>query len=441
MTTPNPTLNLLGKKIIFSTLIQYVWRTLQIVLAAFTIKIISNFLNASNYGVYATITEYALFFSVVANLGIFAHVIRRMSVNPTDGKTFINALYLRILTAVIFFVFGIIILLCMGSNTLFIVCTAIFFWVLLLDFMTSVCDGMLQANYMMGRATFALIIGRIFALAALYGVIQFMGKSPSLAGNFSGIILILSSLVIGSLITFLLSYYFVTKKIQLHWNIDTDFMWNIFRAGLPFGIINIINSLYFRFLPDYFSHLALTDTQFATFSISFRIAQILSLLSTFLMFSALPGIREYIDQKHWHKVRRLYSKIVLILTSAGIWVVIFGSLLGPTMLTLVTHERYLLPEFWFVLPLMLLLAAISYGYDLILITLFAFDKTRWLLSREFFALTIALFFFIFSLFIENTQLRILFVILWAIAGEGIMVVAGFLKMRKILNTIELEVQE
>jgi hypothetical protein len=31
--------------------------------------------------------------------------------------------------------------------------------------------------------------------------------------------------------------------------------------------------------------------------------------------------------------------------------------------------------------------------------------------------------------------------LWAIAGEGIMVVAGFLKMRKILNTIELEVQE
>jgi hypothetical protein len=81
------------------------------------------------------------------------------------------------------------------------------------------------------------------------------------------------------------------------------------------------------------------------------------------------------------------------------------------MLTLVTHERYFLPEFWFILPLMLLLAAISYGYDLILITLFAFDKTRWLLSREFFALTVALFFFIFSLFIENTQLRILFVIL------------------------------
>jgi hypothetical protein len=69
----------------------------------------------------------------------------------------------------------------------------------------------------------------------------------------------------------------------------------------------------------------------------------------------------------------------------------------------VTHQKYVLPEFWFVLPLMLLLAAISYGYDLILITLFALDKTRWLLSREYTAFTLALLFFISSLFIDSTQ--------------------------------------
>lgn len=177
----------------------------------------------------------------------------------------------------------------------------------------------------------------------------------------------------------------------------------MFRAGLPFGIINVINSLYFRFLPDYFSHLALTSSEFATFSISFRIAQILSLLSTFLMFSALPGLREYIDQKHWQKVRTLYRKIILVLSLAGIIVFILGSLLGPSILTLVTHQQYFLPEFWFVLPLMLLLAAISYGYDLILITLFALDKTRWLLSREYVAFALALIFFVSSLYIDNTQ--------------------------------------
>jgi hypothetical protein len=81
-----------------------------------------------------------------------------MSVRPEDGKIFISALYLRIITGLIFFLFGIIALLVFGSSLFFIFCAAIFFSVLLLDFMTSICDGMLQANYMMGRATFALIM-------------------------------------------------------------------------------------------------------------------------------------------------------------------------------------------------------------------------------------------------------------------------------------------
>jgi len=145
--------------------------------------------------------------------------------------------------------------------------------------------------------------------------------------DFSAVMIIFASLVAGSLATFLLSFYFVVRKIHLNWTIDRDFMWSIFRTGLLFGIINVINSLYFRFLPDYFSHLALTSAEFATFNIAFRIAQIMSLLSTFLMFSALPGLREYIADKHWQKLRKLYSKIVLVLGSAGVGLIVFGSLL------------------------------------------------------------------------------------------------------------------
>jgi O-antigen/teichoic acid export membrane protein len=216
MTTPNPTLQLLGKKIIFSTLIQYAGRFAQIVIAGFTIKLISNFLSENNYGIYATITEYALFFSVAANLGIFANIIRRMSVNPSDGKTFVNALYLRIFTALIFFAFGVIVLITMGSSTMFVFCTVIFFGALLFDFMTSVCDGMLQANYMMGRATWALILGRICTLLALYGIVQYFSHTPDSAVNFGDILTIFATLILGNIITFLLSFYFVTRKIHLH---------------------------------------------------------------------------------------------------------------------------------------------------------------------------------------------------------------------------------
>ncbi len=202
--------------------------------------------------------------------------------------------------------------------------------------MTSVCDGMLQANYLMGRATLALVLGRVISLTALYLIIQYTDTTTM--SDFSAVMIIFASLVAGSLATFLLSFYFVARRIHLNWTIDRDFMWSIFRTGLLFGIINVINSLYFRFLPDYFSHLALTSAEFATFNISFRIAQIMSLLSTFLMFSALPGLREYIADKHWQKLRKLYSKIVLVLGSAGVGLIVFGSLLGPTVIKLVTNE-------------------------------------------------------------------------------------------------------
>lgn len=202
--------------------------------------------------------------------------------------------------------------------------------------MTSVCDGMLQANYLMGRATLALVLGRVISLIALYLIIRYTDTTTM--SDFSAVMIIFASLVAGSLATFLLSFYFVVRKIHLNWTIDRDFMWSIFRTGLLFGIINVINSLYFRFLPDYFSHLALTSAEFAIFNISFRISQIMSLLSTFLMFSALPGLREYIADKHWQKLRKLYSKIVLVLGSAGVGLIVFGSLLGPTVIKLVTNE-------------------------------------------------------------------------------------------------------
>ncbi len=202
--------------------------------------------------------------------------------------------------------------------------------------MTSVCDGMLQANYLMGRATLALVLGRVISLIALYLIIRYTDTTTM--SDFSAVMIIFASLVAGSLAIFLLSFYFVARRIHLNWTIDRDFMWSIFRTGLLFGIINVINSLYFRFLPDYFSHLALTSAEFAIFNISFRISQIMSLLSTFLMFSALPGLREYIADKHWQKLRKLYSKIVLVLGSAGIGLIVFGSLLGPTVIKLVTNE-------------------------------------------------------------------------------------------------------
>lgn len=419
----------LGKKIAFSTIVQLAGKVVQLVMSAIALKLISNYLTEGDYGFYASVSEFALFLSVAANLGIFGQTVRAMAEAPRDGKIFLNALVLRIVTALLFLGSGIVYLLIVGSDPVFFVATALFAGALFFDYVTSVCDGMLQANYMMGRATVALVLGRACALFGIFAVTQWFAPSAAL----SNIPLFFSATLGGSFVAAGLSLFFVRQQIHWKWHIDRQFMLNILKLSLPFGIINILNSLYFRFLPEFFSREILTDEAFATFNISFKIAQVLSLFSTFLMFSVLPGFKQYLQSGDWEKASTLYKRVWMLLAVSGFLLVTLGSLLGPLTLELLTHKKYFIPEFWYLLPTMLLLSAISYGYDLILITLFAFEQDFWLIKREVIALTIAVLFIIGSLSITGLHTQIALFLAGAVCAEGFMVVNGVLKIRNLFK--------
>lgn len=422
-------LPVLGHKIAFSTFVQIVGKVFQLVIAAATLKIISNYLNQGDYGVYAAISEYALFFSVVANLGIFGNTVREMSKAPHDGKIFINALLLRVFTAGVFFVSAAFYLIAVGADTVFLVGTVIFCGALFFDYITSVCDGMLQANYLMGRAMIALVIGRVLNLAVVVALTQSFFP-VAVTTNIPFLFLAILS---GSVVTAALSIIFVLQQMTWRFEIDRAFMVNLFKISLPFGIINILNNLYFRFLPDFFSQQAMTDEQFATFNVSFRIAQVMSLFSTFLMFSVLPGFKRYLEDKDWNKARVIYKKVWVTLLGCGFLLVTVGSILAPFALEFLTHKKYFLPEFWFILPMMLLLAAISYGYDLVLITLFAMEEDLWFLKREGIALLLAGLIFYASFSIESIPLKTAIIILGALVGESYMVLCGLSRIRTIFK--------
>ncbi len=438
-------LSILGKKIAFSTLVQYAGKFVQLILSALILKQISNYLSEHSYATYGAVMEFALFFSTAANLGIFANVVRKMAQDPLNGRTFFNALILRLVTCVILFAAAVGYLFIFVSDPVFIWASLIFLVALLFDYVTSVCDGVLQANYLMGRATFALALGKLVTAAGTFLVIFYNGKLSEVgaAGGLSvntSLLLFFGMVVLGSLITMGLSFLFVAKKfaaekVGIFYKVDWLNLWKILKTSLPYGVIITLNALYFRFLPDYFSHQALTGPQFAAFNVSFRVAQVISLISTFLMFSALPGLKQYLAKKELDKARILYKKIFWLMLVGGAMVVIFGSLLGPWIIQLLTHKKYFLPEFWFLLPAMLFLAAISYFYDLVTVSLFAFEQDIWLMKLEFLALGAALIFFLGSLLIADLNLKLGFILLGGIAGETLMVVLGSIKMRLLFKPV------
>lgn len=455
MTTPPVELKALGKKIAFSTVVQAAGKVYTLLLSAVSLKLISNYLGTTDYAFYAAVFEYALFFSVVSNLGIFAHTVREMSAKPRDGKTFVNALGLRIVTSLFFAVAAVLILMtgvgggggaaaevaaggfASNDSAIFMTATILFMGSLAFDYITQVCDAMLQANYMMGRATAALAVGRTLNIAGIIAVIFFIAPATGV----QNIPLIFIAAFAGSIVTAAVSLGFVWQKMPWKWQFDGQFMWGLLRLSIPFGIINIFNSLYFRFIPELLGRNELIAEQFSSFNVSFRISQVMSLFSTFLMFSVLPGFKHYLEKHEWKKAGVVYGKVLQLLAVGGVLLVVFGSLLGPWILTLLTSKQYFLPEFWFMLPMMLLLAAVSYGYDLILITLFAFGRDWWLIRREAIALGLAGVFFVAVLGVPDrsgalwmgldaAQIKVVLIILGALVGETFMVVSGLRKVRR-----------
>ena len=430
------TVNVLDKKIAWSTFVQYLGKLIQLILASLSIKIIAILLDQNGFGVYGAITEYVLFFSVLANLGIFGNVVRRMSVEPKNAQLFFNSLLLRAVTGVFFFVLGVIYLKISGADAVFIGGSTIFFGALFFEFITTVCDGMLQANYLMGRANIALIAGRIVNILLVFLLLKIGSHSISA---------ILFASLLGSLVTTLISLYFVRANLNKNaFKIDKVLLKSLLISGLPFGIINITNNLYFRFLPDFFAHQTSNNAQFATFNIAFRISQVLSLLSTFLMFSILPGFEEYLEAKDFEKFKIIYKQAAKLLLIVGVLIVAVGSFAGKFSLELLTHKKYFSPEFSFILLLMLILTAVSYGYDLVLITIFALEKEKWFLRREFVALAICVGVYLgYSLMIfynlagvrsyeDSLYFKYAICLAGPILAESYMVICGLRKIKRMI---------
>ncbi len=426
------TLPQLDKKIAFSTIVQYAGKALQLLFSMINLKLISGFLAENDYGIYAAISEYSLFFSTIANLGIFGNVVRKMADAPKDGKIFFNALVLRMVTLLFFFIGGVLFLFFSGAEKFFIYGTILYLGSLFFDNIKSICDGMLQANYMMGRATAALIAGKAVQFAGVFLLIKALGAGGVLAsvGTGWGIVLCFLPFLAGSFLMVLLSFIFINGHIVWSFVLDKKMMLAFLLSSLPFGIINIINNLYFRFLPDYFANMNLDKAGFASFSVSFRIAQVLSLASTFLMFSVLPGFKNALDGGHYKRAKKLYGQIKTIILAGGILLVVAGSIASPYLIQLLSHQKYVINDFWFVLPLMLLLAAVSYGYDLVLITVFAFEKELWFLKREVMALLIGMGFFTLSFYVPDVLTRLFLIIVGAIMAESFMVASGLYEIRK-----------
>lgn len=429
MTIPLPaSLRIFGREVAFSTAVQLLGKLLQIVLSAVVLKLTAVFLSQSGQGVFSAVTEFALFVSTAANFGFFANVVRRMADHEHDGRLFSGALVLRLTTGVACSLVGLGVLLWRGSDPTVLVGASLFLVALLLDQVTSICDGMLQANYLMGRAMVALIAGRVVMLALTLLVI----RSPLAEG--SAIPALFAASIAASAVTMALSLGFVARRLRWDWRIDRGLLRGILVTSLPFGVVTLANALSSRFLPDLVAHGVLSDAEFASFSLTFRIAQVVSLLSTFFMYSVLPSLRRALVDGDRARARALVRSATRLLAACGALLVVVGGVAGPALLALLTHQKYVRPEWWFLLPAMLLVAAVSYLTDVVLVVLLALDQDTLLMRYALVSLCAAGVILALAPLLPSPSTRLACIVLGALAGEATLVTLGLRRVRAQLAT-------
>lgn len=410
----------LKTEIAWSTLVQVGGKFLQIGLSVLTLKLLLKGLGKDAYGEYGRITEYCLFFATAGGLGLFGEIVRKMSEKPQDGQFLFNAYFLRAFTAMLFFSAALIYAFFFIRDTLFLSGCLFFLASLFLDYSSSVGQAALQANYCMGRAVFATTLGKATELGLVFLLMR----------NEAALPLYFLAPLAASLLISGLTLLFVQLKTPLRWKLDTQLWHGLFWAALPFGIINIVNSLYFRFIPDFFANEALTDAHFGNYSLLLGAVQTLAILSTFYMFSALPALRQALKEEHPRRAQELFKTSFKLLSLLGIAFVVFGWLLGPPLITLVSHKDFLEPSLWFMLPMLLTIGALSYLYDLVLITLFALGMEIWQLKREVFAVLCCLLICLLSLGPWTEEVKIFIVLLAAILSELLIVFLGLRHLRE-----------
>lgn len=419
----------LSKEILWSTFVQLAGKALQIGLGILTVKWVTTALGTDNYGIYGKISEFSLFFATTANLGIFGNMVRRLSLEPHNKHLFGNALLLRLFTGFLFLGTGWLYALLTIHDSIFLIGTLFFMSSLLLDFLTTVCDALLQAHYRMGRATLALLLGRATNLLIIFSLSQAIQKTP----DSLDLSLFLLGPLAASVVTVGLSYFFASRIVKPEWKLDKKLLKDLFWTSLPFGIINILNNLYFRFLPSAFLAKVLSNSNFGIYTLSLHLASTLSLLSTLFMFSVLPKLELSLKNKDLKEARSLYRNAQRFLAIACFGLVGFGTWLGPWALSLVSSKDFVSPETWFILPLLLILAGVSYFYDLALLTLFALKEEFWWMKREVLALGLCLIFSLSIFFISNKDVAAILVLTGAIAAEATMALWGMKRAKECLR--------
>lgn len=278
----------LARKIFSNTAWQIFGKVVTAVLGIVSIKFITNYLSRSTYGEYTAIYDYTAVFAIIADFGLFtiavremAHDARREMVEKIVG----NVLTIRTLLALSALGLGVLLAFLIpaysGSHIplgVFIVSVAT-----TITLIAGSMSSVLQFHLRMRWVSIALMLGKIITVGYIVLTILFLFPQNS---N-SGFPHLQFAWIIGSFLTFSITYYASRKLIPIGFCWDTTFWKDVLKKALPYGLALVLGTIYFRMGTIVLSLFNMKE-QAGYYGVPLRFLEILQIIPHYFMNSVLP---------------------------------------------------------------------------------------------------------------------------------------------------------
>jgi O-antigen/teichoic acid export membrane protein len=327
----------IARKILENTFVQILGKLLTGALSIVVLKIISSYLGASGYGDYTTVYQFLAFFGIIADFGIYTITVKEMSRdeskipvilgNIMGLRTFLSIFAMGLAVAAVF-------LIPTYKGTLMPIGVLIATLATILTLLNGTISSVLQTHLKMHYATISLVIGKIVSVAYLAWV-AYYAFTDDLTGGFYQLIW---SGVVGNLVMFLITSYYVRKYSEITYKFDFGYWKKVFITSLPFGVALILNTIYFRLdvillnlilphsqtMPNHQADcvkVLCSDVEIGLIGVAMRMLETLVIVPVYFMNSVLPIMTRFIEEQS-EKIRSLmqYSFDFLIATALPILV-------------------------------------------------------------------------------------------------------------------------
>ena len=336
------------KKIATNTIAQILSKIITAFISIFLIWILTKYLSLELYGSYNKVYNYLWIFAFLADLGLYAIMIREISLWKISAEKIVwNVLTLRTLLWMCAICIALVCAMFIPGlwDSLILSAIAIVWVFTLISLINSALLALMQSQMKMEFSLISVVAGKLLniSLVALFLIFVFSWIEQN---DIAFISVFIAWLLWVSLNT-LLNYLYARKIVRIRYLFDWDYIKHIFYISFPYGLALFLSVVYFKidiFLIPFFELPGQADISIWLYALPMKIVEVLMVLWWFYLNSLLPTLTEKFQKNLKKDISHILGVSIKLLLSFWILVFTLGNLFAVETIRIISRPEFINPS-------------------------------------------------------------------------------------------------